>query len=128
MSLTESFSNWLAGPPLTKGRIWFAFSVAVATDAIQIALGPFGWILLDDFLDVIAMILTSASLGFHMLLLPTFMLELVPVADMFPTWTGCTAAVVMLRRRAQRPPEPPPIEVFTEVTRVPPSEPRGGKS
>ena len=45
--------------------------------------------------------LTCAALGFHMLLLPTFVIELVPVADMLPTWTGCTAAVVMLRKRAR---------------------------
>jgi hypothetical protein len=45
-------------------------------------------------LDVIALIATTRLLGFHPLLLPTFILELVPVIDMLPTWTGCVALVV----------------------------------
>jgi hypothetical protein len=128
MNLIESFSKWFAGPPLTKGRIWFAFVVAVTVDGLQLAFGPLGWLALDEMLDVLAMILTSAALGFHMLLLPTFVLELFPVADMLPTWTGCTAAIVMLRKKGQRPPAPPPIDVFTEVTRVPPRDSAEGKS
>ena len=129
MKLGESFSKWFAGPPLTKRRIWFAFAVGVIVDGLQLAFGPLGWLALDEMLDVAAMILTSAALGFHMLLLPTFVLELFPVADMLPTWTGCTAAVVMLRKRAQsRTSSPPPIDVFTEVTRVPPTDSPGSKS
>jgi hypothetical protein len=119
--------RWFAVPPLTRGRIWFAFTVAVATDAAQLLLGPFGWALPDQFLDIIAMILTSAALGFHMLLLPTFVLELIPGPDMLPTWTACTAAVVMLRKRAQRQTPPPPIDVYAEVTSAPPNQSSGGK-
>ena len=40
-------------------------------------------------------------LGFHPLLLPTFIIELLPVADILPTWTGCVALVIALRRRQQ---------------------------
>jgi hypothetical protein len=40
-------------------------------------------------------------LGFHPLLLPTFVVEFLPVADMLPTWTGCVALVVALRKRQQ---------------------------
>ena len=69
------------------------------TDGLQILFGPLGWAFVDEGLDVLAMVLISATLGFHILLLPTFALELLPVTDMLPTWTGCTAAVVMLRRR-----------------------------
>jgi hypothetical protein len=124
MSLSERFSRWFAGPPLTKGRIWFAFTVAVTVDSLQLAFGPLGWLALDEILDVVAMVLTSIALGFHMLLLPTFVLELIPGPDMLPTWTGCTAAVVMLRKRAQRQStSPPPIDVLSEVTRVPPGPP-----
>jgi len=127
MKAAEYISRWLEGPPLTKQRIWFAFVVAVVTDTIQLLLGPLGWVFVDEFLDVLAMILTSAALGFHMLLLPTFLLEFIPGPDLFPTWTGCTAAVIMLRKRAQRPEAPPPIEVFTEVTREPSRELPAGK-
>ena len=122
MKVGESFSRWLAGPPLTKGRIWFALAVAGFTDFVQIVLGPLGWVFFDELLDVFAMVLTCAALGFHVLLLPTFVLEFIPGPDMLPTWTGCTAAVVMLRKRAQRQAAPPPIDVFSEVTPVPPNE------
>lgn len=109
MNLVARLSRAFAVPVLTRGRIWFAFVVAVATDTAQLALGPFGWAFVDQGLDAVAMVLTCAALGFHMLLLPTFVIELIPVADMLPTWTGCTAAVVMLRRRAmqQVPPQTP---------------------
>jgi len=107
---------------LTRGRIWFAFAVAILIDTIQLALGFFGWLFLDEILDVVAMVLTFAALGFHVLLLPTFILELIPGPDMLPTWTACTAAVVMLRKRAQRQTAPPPIDVQAEVSAVPPRE------
>ena len=38
-------------------------------------------------------------IGFHPLLLPTFILEFLPVADLVPTWTGCVALVLAFRRR-----------------------------
>ena len=71
-------------------------------------LGPFGWAFADEILDVTAMILIWRLIGFHLLLLPTFALEFLPVADMLPTWTGCVAIVVTLRKRQQaRMPSPP---------------------
>lgn len=97
-------------PVLTPQRIAFAYAVAVITDGIQLGLLSFGWVFIDEALDVIAMILTTAALGFHPLLLPTFILELVPVVDWLPTWTGCTTAVVLLRKRSQSKPPPPVVE------------------
>jgi len=86
-------------PTLTPRRIRLAYAVAVGTDALQIGLGPLGWTFADEALDVAAMVATSWLLGFHPLLLPTFILEFVPVADMLPVWTGCVAAVIALRKR-----------------------------
>lgn len=91
--------NWLQSPVLTRERVRFAYAVAVTTDVLQLLLGPFGWAFADELLDVIAMILTWRLIGFHPLLLPSFVLELLPVADMLPTWTGCVAIVVAVRRR-----------------------------
>jgi hypothetical protein len=48
------------------------------------------------------MVLTSWLIGFHWLLLPTFVLELVPVLEDLPTWTACTIAVIVLRKSGQR--------------------------
>jgi len=76
--------------------------VAVAVDAAQLALGPLGWTFADEALDVVAMLVTICLLGFHLLLLPTFLIEVVPVVDMLPTWTGCVGLVVAHRRRQER--------------------------
>ena len=94
--------------PLTPTRVRLAYAVAVTTDVLQLLLGPFGWAFADELLDVTAMILTWRLIGFHPLLLPTFALEFLPVADMLPTWTGCVAIVVALRKRQQTRMPPPP--------------------
>ncbi len=86
-------------PPITPWRIGLAFAAAIVADGIQILLGPLGWSFFDEIIDIIAAIILSLLLGFHPLLLPTFLVELIPVVDMLPTWTGCVAAVVILRRR-----------------------------
>ena len=88
-------------PPLTPARVRLAYAIAVITDLLQFVLGPLGWVVADQALDGIAAIATWRTLGFHPLLLPTFVLEFIPVADMLPTWTGCVALVVALRKRQQ---------------------------
>ena len=106
-------------PKLTKTRIALALIIAVLTDGLQFLLGwlgPLGWTVGDDTIDVITMFLTSWAIGFHWLLLPTFVLKLVPLADDLPTWSACVVAVIVLRKREERasqplPPEKPPIEI-----------------
>lgn len=89
----------LTAPPMTRRRVALAFTVAVVTDALQLILGPFGWVGADEILDVAAAVMTARLLGFHPLLLPTFVAELLPIVDMLPTWTACVALVVAIRRR-----------------------------
>jgi hypothetical protein len=96
-----------AVPVLTRTRVRAAYVVAVVVDVLQFALGPFGWAFTDQALDVVAMVAIAGLIGFHPLLLPTFFLELLPIADVLPTWTACVALVVMLRRTPPRPPVPP---------------------
>ena len=96
-------------PVLTRNRIRLAYAAAVTADALQLLLGPLGWAFLDEIIDVAAMVLTWRLIGFHPLLLPTFALELLPVADMLPTWTACVALVVSLRKKQQTT-APPPSE------------------
>jgi hypothetical protein len=104
----EAFSGLFQSPVLTGPRVRLAYAVAVATDVLQMLLGPVGWVFADEVLDVTAMVLTWRLIGFHPLLLPTFALEFIPVADMLPTWTGCVAIVVALRKRQQASMPPPP--------------------
>lgn len=98
------FPRLFESPILTRQRIVSAFAVAAATDALQILMGPLGITFADEVLDVIAMILTWRLLGFHALLLPTFVLEILPIVDVLPTWTGCVGIVVAMRKRQQAAP------------------------
>ena len=93
-----SGGTWLR-PELSRWRVALALLVAVTADAFQILLGPIGWALSDEVIDVVTMAVTSLLIGFHVLLLPTFVVESLPLVDMLPTWTGCVIAVVALRRR-----------------------------
>jgi hypothetical protein len=111
MRLPEPIRRAFQTPPLTRLRVGVALAVAVGADGLQLLLGPLGWLFVDEIIDVVAMILTVRLLGFHLLLLPTFVVEFLPLVDMLPTWTGCVAVVIALRKREQRvaAPPPPPI-------------------
>ncbi|MBM3877388.1 MAG: hypothetical protein FJ386_11790 [Verrucomicrobia bacterium] len=98
-------------PPLTTQRKWAALAVAVIADAAQIPLTAVPGA--PQIVDAITMVVTSLVIGFHPLLLPTFILELVPLADMLPSWTGCVMAVILLRGRG-------PHVVDVESVKVPP--------
>ena len=88
-------------PVLTRNRVRLAYTIAVTTDVVQFLLGPLGWAGADEILDLAAMILTWRVIGFHPLLLPTFVIEFLPLTDMLPTWTACVALVVAVRKRQQ---------------------------
>jgi hypothetical protein len=80
------------------------------------ALGPVDWAILDPAIDCVAMVAITRVIGFHILLLPTFAVKLVPVVEELPTWTACTAAVIALRKHEQnRPPPPPPDKPIIDV-------------
>ncbi|MEW6161282.1 MAG: hypothetical protein AB1813_27960 [Verrucomicrobiota bacterium] len=111
MKPEEVISSLWQAPVLTRRRMQWAFLIAIAADAAQLMLGPAGFFIFDEVIDVAAMALTISLLGFHWLLLPTFVLELFPVVDMLPTWTGCVALVIAMRKRGGPiPPEPPPLK------------------
>jgi len=116
VKVPEKLNTVFRPPRLTRSRILLALAVAIMADGLQMLLGPLGWAFVDQAIDIVAMVLTVWILGFHILLLPTFVVELIPVADMLPTWTGCTVAVIALRKRAENatpptPPEKPVIEI-----------------
>jgi hypothetical protein len=98
-SIRRYFGRHLMPRRLTPSSARMAYAVAVAVDLAQLLLGPFGWAGVDELLDLGAMYAMSRLLGFHPLLLPTFVLEFVPFTDMLPTWTGCVALVIRIRKR-----------------------------
>ena len=87
---------------MTHVRMGLALAVAVLADGLQLCTGFIGWAGFDEVIDVVTMILVTWLIGFHILLLPTFMVEMVPVVDDLPTWTACVIAVCVLRRREQK--------------------------
>lgn len=99
ISLLSKLSGLLEPPVITRRRVWFAYAVAIGTDVVQLLLGPLGWFWVDEALDVVAMVAVSRAIGFHVILLPTFALEFLPMADMLPTWTGAVAFLVSFRQR-----------------------------
>ena len=89
---------------MTRLRVVLALAIAVSVDGLQFLLGPLGWPGADQIIDVMAMGLTSWVIGFHWLLLPTFVTEFIPLLDELPTWTACVVAVIALRRREPKAP------------------------
>lgn len=101
----QQANRWFRPARLPGWRIALALLVAVTADGLQIPLQvpPF-----PEIIDVVAMLLTSLLIGFHLLLLPTFAIEFVPVVGLLPTWTGCVIAVITLRRREETRASDPP--------------------
>jgi hypothetical protein len=101
-------------PELTQGRIIGAFAIAIIADLIQFpitaveATGLFTipGELADFVVDCFVMGATTVLLGFHWMLLPSLLVEIVPGLDLIPTWTGCVAFVVWQRKKQQAQPSP----------------------
>jgi hypothetical protein len=74
--------------------------IAVLVDALQIVVFPafFPGIVspFDNALDVLTGIVLTFLLGFHAAFLPTFIAEMVPFVDLFPSWT---LAVLFVTRK-----------------------------
>lgn len=115
MSLFDKLSGRLTAPKLTRGRIVLALLVALAADALQI---PLAVPPAPEIIDVIAMLLTMWLVGFHLLLLPTFVIEFIPIVGMLPTWTACVGTVIALRKREQA--GKPVIDVDATSSSAPP--------
>ncbi len=109
----DKLNSMFRAPQLTRTRIILALLIALVADGLQI---PFQLVpMAPEIIDVIAMLLTVWLLGFHLLLLPTFVVEFIPFVDMLPTWTGCVIAVIALRKREQRNTSPPVINLPPEA-------------
>lgn len=72
-------------------RLWAARAIAVAADSLQIVAFPAffqGFASpLNDVLDVVVAVTMVLLVGWHWAFLPSFLAELVPGLDLFPTWT-----------------------------------------
>ena len=72
-------------------RIRIARFIAVGADILQIGLFPLfaeGFVsLLDDGLDALVFLMLTYLVGWHYSFLPSFVVKVLPVADIAPTWT-----------------------------------------
>ena len=84
-----------------------AWLIAIAADALQIAVTPLfaegALSPADAVLDAVVAVTLVRLLGWHWAFLPTLMVEAIPGADLFPTWT---AAVFFVTRQSHNPGEP----------------------
>lgn len=84
-----------------------AWLVALGADALQLAVMP--WFVegalspADAVLDAVVAVVLVRLLGWHWAFLPTLMIEALPGADLFPTWT---AAVFFVTRQMHGSGEP----------------------
>ena len=100
-----SFKDYFKSLKLPEHRL--AWLVAMAADAVQLAglplfvegvMSP-----ADSILDLIVAVVLIRLLGWHWAFLPSLAAELIPGADLFPTWT---AAVCYVTRQRIHPEEP----------------------
>jgi hypothetical protein len=95
--------------PVRPARAAAAVAIAIFADLLQIPITAMfftGFLavpseIADVVVDTAAAVLITALIGFDIMLLPTFVLELVPGLDLLPTWLGCTAYVVWRKRRQE---------------------------
>lgn len=78
-------------PDVSPRRVLIARAIALTADLLQIGLLPLigGRIMspVDEILDLAIAATLIWLIGWHVAFLPTLMVELLPVADVFPTWT-----------------------------------------
>jgi hypothetical protein len=95
---------------IPRWRAATAMAIALGADALQIVLLPlFGEGFASpaaDALDVVAAGLLCLLVGFHWVLIPSMLLEAMPLVDIAPTWTLAVAYILRARRAAASSPLP----------------------
>ncbi len=96
-------------------RVWLARGIAVAADAVQLALFPISvegaLSPVDDGLDVFVAIILTLLLGWHIAFVPSFIIKLLPFADLAPSWT---IAVLIATRGGAAPSADRPLPDLVE--------------
>jgi hypothetical protein len=102
MSLILQLKNYFNSLKTPKQRV--AWTIAIAADALQIAAFPLfaegGLSPADSLLDIAVAFLMIRLLGWHWAFLPTLATELIPGADLFPTWTAAVWFVTRQQGKA----------------------------
>ena len=82
--------------------------IAIGADVLQLGLLPLlgaGWLSpLNNAIDIVVAFVMVRRLGWHLAFLPTFIAELLPFVDIFPSWT---LAVLFVTRKTKPATETP---------------------
>jgi len=101
----------------SPARVRLARTIALAADFFQVIAFPLffpgGLSPLVDALDIGVAIVMTMLLGWHWAFLPTMFAELLPILDLFPTWT---MAVFYVTRGQAREPEEPQAPRIKDIT------------
>jgi hypothetical protein len=88
---------------LKRSTIFAAYGVAICADMIQMGVLPItteGFLSpADDVLDVATCIILTLLVGWHLAFLPSFLVKLIPIGDLAPTWT--LAVFIAMRSRRE---------------------------
>ena len=83
-----------------------AWLVAIGADALQLAVTPLfaegALSPADAILDAAVAVVLVRLLGWHWAFLPTLLVEAVPGADLFPTWTAAVFFVTHQRAKEEQ--------------------------
>jgi hypothetical protein len=94
-------------PPISRRRIWIVRGIAIAADAVQIGFMPlFAEGIaspVNDVLDVVVAMVLILLVGWHVAFIPSFIIKVLPFADLAPTWT--LAALIATRGKKGEQPE-----------------------
>ena len=111
MSFLSSFKDYFRS--LKKPEHRWAWAVAIAADALQIVAFPLFYegamSPADSVLDLIVAFVMIRLLGWHWAFLPTLAADLIPGADLFPTWTAAVWFVTRQRARTDSSSKDPEI-------------------
>ena len=84
-----------------RGLVRTARMLAMAVDFVQLVAVPFfmpgAASPVNDVVDLITAVVLTRLVGWHMAFLPTFLAELIPMVDLFPTWTVAVFFATMRR-------------------------------
>jgi len=105
--LLQQYWNAIKDPELRM-----AWIIALAADALQWAAFPFfaegGISPLDSALDLVVAFLLIRLVGWHWAFLPSMIAEVLPGADLFPTWSAALLFVTRDRIQGTEPVVLPP--------------------
>jgi tryptophan-rich sensory protein len=91
--------------PGSVQRVWIARALAVAADIVQVALTPATvegvFSPIADGLDLVMAAVLTVLVGWHLAFIPSFLVKLLPIGDLAPTWT--MAVLVATRGRTKTP-------------------------